>query len=83
MTNHTRIVYGKYMTGNQLLEKLHRVRPQTIGKEPVVVLPLDYYNRMREDLEMFHSKALVNKIAKARKARRIFSSAEAKKLLLS
>ena len=71
------------MTSNQLLEKLHKVRPQTIGKEPVVVLPLDYYDRMREDLEMFHSRALATKIAKARKARRTFSSAEAKKLLLS
>jgi len=37
-----------------------------IGNLPVVILPLDDYERMAEDLEMLSSKSLPRRIAKAR-----------------
>ena len=51
----------------QLLEKLSKVKPQKIGKLPVVILPLEDYERMKEDLEMLSSKTLARDIAKARR----------------
>jgi PHD/YefM family antitoxin component YafN of YafNO toxin-antitoxin module len=51
----------------QLLEKLHKIKPQKVGTLPVVVLPLEDYERMKEDLEIYSSKGLTSRIAKARK----------------
>jgi PHD/YefM family antitoxin component YafN of YafNO toxin-antitoxin module len=39
----------------------------TLGKLPVVILPLAEYERMREDLEMLRSKNLESKIKRARR----------------
>lgn len=36
-------------------------------KEGVVILPLEEYERMKEDMEMLRSKRLVDEIKKARK----------------
>lgn len=69
------------MIVTQILEK---VRPQKIGKEPVVVLPLKvwrYIEHELEDIEMQNSKALRGKIAKARKEKKQYSFIEVKKLL--
>jgi len=55
-----------------------------IGKLPVVILPLEDYERMAEDLEMLSSKTLPRKIEKARQEVRkgkIMSLAEVKKKL--
>ncbi len=43
-----------------------KARKTTIGKLPVVILPLEDYERMAEDLEMLSSKSLPRKIEKAR-----------------
>ena len=54
------------------------------GRLPVIVLPLNDYEKMREDLEMFQSKNLAKEIKKAREeARRgdILDLAKAKKKL--
>jgi PHD/YefM family antitoxin component YafN of YafNO toxin-antitoxin module len=37
-----------------------------LSKLPVVLLPLRDYEKMREELEMFHSRALARRIKKAR-----------------
>ncbi len=37
-----------------------------IGKLPVVILPLELFERLQEDLEMLKSKKLAKDIAKAR-----------------
>ena len=37
-----------------------------IGRLPVVILPLEDYERMAEDMEMLSSKSLPRRIAKAR-----------------
>ena len=37
-----------------------------IGRLPVVILPLEDYERMKEDLEMLSSRSLPRRIAKAR-----------------
>ena len=52
---------------NILIEKLNKIKPQKIGKEPVVILSLEDFEKMREDLEMHESKILPAKISKARK----------------
>ena len=49
-----------------ILQKLNRVRTQKIGKLPVVVLPLDYFENIKEDLEMYQSKTFKKEIVKAR-----------------
>ena len=43
-----------------------KVAIDKIGKTPVVVLPLEDYENMREELEILSSKKLLNEIAKAR-----------------
>lgn len=46
------------MTPQQLLTKIEKVKPQKIGKEPVVVLPLADWRKieaMLEDYEMSRS----------------------------
>jgi PHD/YefM family antitoxin component YafN of YafNO toxin-antitoxin module len=56
-----------------------------IGKTPVVVLPLDYFENMKEELEILSSKKLVNEIAKARQEVQIgeiLSVSEVKRKLL-
>ena len=55
-----------------------------LGKLPVVILPLEDYQRMAEDLEMFSSKTLPRRIEKARKevrTGRVLTLAEVKKKL--
>ena len=42
------------------------MKTQKIGKLPVVVLPLDYFENIKEDLEMYQSKTFRKEIAKAR-----------------
>ncbi len=49
-----------------ILSKPDKIKTQKIGKMPVVILPLDYFERMKEDLEMYESKAFRKNIAKAR-----------------
>lgn len=66
------------------LRTLHRVKTQKIGKLPVVVLPLDYFEKIKEDLEMYQSKALRKEIVKARteiKKGKFLTFEEAKKKL--
>lgn len=48
------------------LQKLNKVKAQKIGKLPVVILPLDYFENLKEDLEMYQSKTFKKEIAKAR-----------------
>ncbi len=45
---------------------LRKIKSQQIGKLPVVILPLEHYEKMKEDLEMFYSKKLSEEIRKAR-----------------
>lgn len=51
-----------------ILSKPNKAKAQTIdlSKYPVVVLPLDEFEKMKEDLEMYKSKNLRKDIAKAR-----------------
>lgn len=44
-----------------------KARHADLGKLPVVVLPLEEYERMREELDMLSSKRLARKIGTARK----------------
>lgn len=48
------------------LHELNKIKPQKIGKMPVVVLPLDYFERLKENMEMYLSKKLPKEIAKSR-----------------
>ena len=43
-----------------------KAKRASIGKLPVVILPLEEYERMAEDLEMLSSRSLPRRIAKAR-----------------
>lgn len=66
------------------LRTLHRAKTQKIGKLPVVVLPLDYFEKIKEDLEMYQSKTLRKEIVKARaevKKGKVLTFEEAKKKL--
>jgi PHD/YefM family antitoxin component YafN of YafNO toxin-antitoxin module len=65
----------------QLLEKLQRIKSYKIGKLAVVVLPLEDFERMKEDLEMMESRVFARKVAKARKEKKLYSSSEVKKAL--
>lgn len=61
--------------------KAKRVR---IGKLPVVILPLEEYERMAEDLEMLSSQSLPRRIEKAREEIRtgqVMTLAEVKRKL--
>lgn len=49
-----------------ILSKLEHIKSRKIGKLPVVILPLEDYEIMKENLEMYQSKKLVKDIAKAR-----------------
>lgn len=51
---------------NIALEELNKIKPQKIGKMPVVVLPLEYFEQLKENMEMYHSKKLPKEIAKVR-----------------
>ncbi len=76
--------YHYYMSPTQLIEKLKTVQPEKIGKNPVVVLPLKVWREIEdrlEDLEMANSKAFQKRIMKARKEKKLYSFAEAKKKL--
>ena len=45
---------------------LGKISSKSIGKLPVVILPLEEYERMREDLEALRSKGYLRRIKKAR-----------------
>lgn len=49
-----------------ILSKLKNIKSQKIGKVPVVVLPLEDFEMMKENLEMYQSRKLPKEIAKAR-----------------
>jgi len=69
------------MTISTLLKKVYS---QKIGKTPVVVLPLNFWQEIEsnlEDLEMMNSRFLRKKIAKARLEKKAYNSSRAKKLL--
>ncbi len=63
------------------LNELSKIKTQKIGGMPVVILPLDYFERMKEDMEMYRSKKLPQEIAKARKEIKTLSFDEVKKKL--
>ncbi len=66
------------------LAALPRAKVRALGRLPVVILPLDEYERMKEDLEMLRSKRLERKIEKARqevRKGRVVSLEEAMKKL--
>ncbi len=57
-----------------------------IGKTPVVVLPLEDYENMKEELEIFSSKKLSNEITKARQEVQkgeVYSTEEIRKNLVN
>lgn len=69
------------MTTKTLLEK---IKPQKIGKTPVVVLPLKVWRLIEEqieELEMINANILKGKIDRARKEKSLYSSREVKKML--
>lgn len=51
---------------NIALGELNKIKPQKIGKMPVVVLPLEYFEQLKENMEMYRSKKLPKEISKAR-----------------
>lgn len=56
-----------------------------IGKTPVVILPLEDYENMKEELEILSSKKLSNEITKARQEVQkgeVYSTEEIKRKLL-
>ena len=66
------------------LTALKQVRTQTIGRAPVVVLPIKIWQAIEsqlEELEMVNSQSLRKNISKARKEKKLYSAAQAKKLL--
>jgi len=69
------------MTLSTLLSK---TKIQKIGKAPVVVLPLNTWEKIWEyieNLEMMQSRSLRKKIAKARSEKKIYSSYQVKNFL--
>jgi hypothetical protein len=55
-----------------------------IGKNPVVIIPLDqwpFVERALEDYEMYNSKSFKKQIAKSRASKKWYSSSEARKML--
>jgi len=69
------------MTSQQLLERIGRVKKFKVGRTPVVVLPLEDYDALREQAGIYSSEALKKEIAEARKERKLYSSKQVKKKL--
>ena len=76
------------MTTKQILFQIRAIKPQIIGKKPVVILPLEQYEQIKaklelsaEDLEMAQSSIFKAAIAKVRKEKKLYSSAELKSIL--
>lgn len=63
------------------LNELNKFKPQKIGETPVVILPLDYFERLKEDMEMYRSKKLSKEITKARSGKKVLTFEEVKKKL--
>ena len=63
------------------LNELNKFKPQKIRETPVVILPLEYFERLKEDMEMYCSKKLPKEIAQARKGKKVLSFDEVKKKL--
>ncbi len=55
------------------LNELSKIKTQKIGGMPVVILPLDYFERIKEDMEMYRSRKLPLEITKARKEKKTVS----------
>lgn len=69
------------MTAAAILEK---IKPQKIGRMPVVVLPIKIWQSIEdrlEELAMIDSVSLRKKIAKARSEKKFYSSFQVKKIL--
>lgn len=69
------------MTTSTLLKM---AKAQKIGRTPVVILPLNIWEELKdklEDLEMMKSQFLRKKIAKARSEKGLHSSLQVKKML--
>ena len=69
------------MTTKTLLKK---IKPQKIGKTPVVILPLKLWQFIEdqlEELEMTNAIFLRKKIDRARKEKSLYSSREVRKML--
>lgn len=66
-----------------ILSKPNKAKAQTIdlSKWPVVVLPLDEFEKMKEDLEMYQSKNFRREIARARKEKKFLTLEEVQKKL--
>lgn len=60
---------------------IQKINFGNIGKLPVVVLPLETYEDMVEDLEMRSSSIFRKKITVARKEKKRYSAKEARKIL--
>lgn len=63
---------------------LKEVKSQKIGKASVVVLPLKIWEviaNQLEELEMFNSRGLRKKIVKARSEKKLYTSAQVRKIL--
>lgn len=45
---------------------LNKQEEKKVGNLPAIVLPLEYYEKMKEDLEMFRSKKIQKDIKKSR-----------------
>lgn len=72
------------MTNLQVLEKANKEIRKIGGKKPLVVLPLEIWERIQDQLEendMANSKTYLKKIARARKEKKLYSSKQVKKLL--
>jgi len=59
----------------------NKTTAKKFGKIPVVVLPLEDYERMKENLEMMASKKLPRIITKARSDKKTYSAAQVKEIL--
>lgn len=55
---------------NQITKNITIPKALVRKKQGTAILPLEGYERMKEDLEMFQSKKLVRDIEKARKEKR-------------
>lgn len=66
------------------LTALKQIKSQKIGKAPVVVLPIRVWQAIEnqlEELEMMQSQSLRKDISKARREKKIYYAAQAKKML--
>jgi len=65
----------------KIVDNFITVPKALLKKQGIVVLPLDKYEEIKEDLEMYQSKTLAKEILKARKEKKVYSSSQVKKIL--